>query len=99
MTHRQEDVLIDLVLQCRVVQQAWEQHETHRSHGRSAYQASERKTVAQKIDEAWQGSMNDLARLTGDACDTGLTPDFVLSVLTRHLPTAVADKISSAVPR
>lgn len=98
MTNRQEDVLIDLVLQCRVVQQAWEQHETHRSNGRSAYKASERQTVAQKVDEAWQASMNELARLAGDACDTGLTSDFVLCILFRHLPNELAEQIEGAVP-
>lgn len=78
ITQPQGDAVLDVVCQCRVVSQAWEQS-----------QAAEKTAEVEAEQEAYHKALEGLTDFYVKANELGVDDSVLIGVLTRNLPGAV----------
>lgn len=86
ITEAQGDAILDVVQECRVVTQAWDQH-------KAAQEAGEVEEVA---EDSYTKALHDLTDLYVQANQEGVADEILIPVLTKHLPDEV---FNSLIPK
>lgn len=93
LTPHQGDLVLDVLEACRVVTFYYTQRDTHRSGGKKAFEADDRKAVAEEIQEDCEDALAELLDVFTDARAAKVKEEVLIGVMSKHLPMPVLNSV------